>query len=97
MFWLSCDPNQSKTPLPVLTARALVVQLDRIPDYESGGRRFESFRARSFPSKSASYRKYIGQKMSRLSPRDAGFLFEKKYATETNQQLELLKINPTAV
>lgn len=48
MFWLSCDPNQSKTPLPVLTACALVVQLDRIPDYESGGRRFESFRARSF-------------------------------------------------
>src|SRR5215210_9150645 len=29
--------------------RAPVAQLDRAPDYESGGRRFESFRARHFP------------------------------------------------
>src|SRR5262249_23517363 len=28
--------------------RAPVAQLDRAPDYESGGRRFESFRARQF-------------------------------------------------
>ncbi len=28
---------------------APVAQLDRVPDYESGGRRFESFRARQFP------------------------------------------------
>ena len=27
---------------------ALVAQLDRVPDYESGGRRFDSFRARHF-------------------------------------------------
>src|SRR5690348_6974350 len=29
--------------------RAPVAQLDRAPDYESGGQRFESFRARHFP------------------------------------------------
>ncbi len=29
-------------------ATAPVAQLDRAPDYESGGRRFESFRARHF-------------------------------------------------
>jgi hypothetical protein len=29
-------------------AKAPVAQLDRAPDYESGGRRFESFRARQF-------------------------------------------------
>ena len=28
---------------------APVAQLDRAPDYESGGQRFESFRARHFP------------------------------------------------
>ena len=35
--------------LPVTWACAPVAQLDRAPDYESGGRRFESFRARHFP------------------------------------------------
>src|SRR5262245_50608458 len=30
---------------------APVAQLDRAPDYESGGRRFESFRARHFGTK----------------------------------------------
>ena len=34
--------------------RAPVAQLDRAPDYESGGRRFESFRARHF-QKSANW------------------------------------------
>ena len=33
--------------------RAPVAQLDRAPDYESGGRRFESFRARHFPFRAA--------------------------------------------
>src|SRR4051795_10428470 len=35
----------------VLRHRAPVAQLDRAPDYESGGQRFESFRARHFPFK----------------------------------------------
>ncbi len=34
------------------SANAPVVQLDRIPDYESGGRRFESFRVRHIIYKS---------------------------------------------
>jgi hypothetical protein len=39
------------TPLSVqiiLTLRAVVAQLDRVPDYESGGRRFESSRPHHF-------------------------------------------------
>ena len=31
-----------------LSGRAPVAQLDRAPDYESGGQRFESFRARHY-------------------------------------------------
>ena len=39
-----------RRPCPYVAAsRAPVAQLDRAPDYESGGRRFESFRARHFP------------------------------------------------
>src|SRR5215218_5842629 len=36
--------------------RAPVAQLDRAPDYESGGQRFESFRARHFPFRAAGMR-----------------------------------------
>ena len=36
--------------------RAPVAQLDRAPDYESGGQRFESFRARHFPLTAATMR-----------------------------------------
>src|SRR5690242_12427335 len=39
--------------------RAPVAQLDRAPDYESGGQRFESFRARHFPFTAASMRKAL--------------------------------------
>src|SRR5450830_1190095 len=35
-----------RTPKRTLTVSGPVAQLDRAPDYESGGRRFESFRAR---------------------------------------------------
>src|SRR4051812_24504134 len=38
-------------PLPFSGTRAPVAQLDRAPDYESGGREFESLRARHFSSK----------------------------------------------
>src|SRR3954449_2362534 len=42
------DPPPADT-LPRSTCRsAPVAQLDRAPDYESGGQRFESFRARHF-------------------------------------------------
>src|SRR3954465_1502364 len=40
----------------VLRHRAPVAQLDRAPDYESGGQRFESFRARHFPFRARSMR-----------------------------------------
>ena len=42
-------PSPYVAPLPLTGTRAPVAQLDRAPDYESGGRRFESFRARHFP------------------------------------------------
>ena len=45
-------------PCPYVAAsRAPVAQLDRAPDYESGGRRFESFRARHFPTSHDSMRR----------------------------------------
>ncbi len=34
--------------IPSLLCRAVVAQLDRVPDYESGGRRFESSRPHQF-------------------------------------------------
>src|SRR5690606_8650154 len=37
-------------PAYVTASRAPVAQLDRAPDYESGGRTFESFRARQLPA-----------------------------------------------
>src|SRR3954454_12283560 len=37
--------------------RAPVAQLDRAPDYESGGRRFESVGARHFPFRAATMRR----------------------------------------
>ncbi len=33
----------------LFSIKAPVAQLDRVSDYESGGRRFESFRVRHFP------------------------------------------------
>src|SRR5690348_12904162 len=42
-----CSPYVAR--LPFSRHRAPVAQLDRAPDYESGGQRFESFRARHFP------------------------------------------------
>ena len=41
-------PSQGAAPM-WRPPSAPVAQLDRVPDYESGGRRFESFRARQFP------------------------------------------------
>jgi hypothetical protein len=38
--------TEKKIVYKMASANAPVVQLDRIPDYESGGRRFESFRVR---------------------------------------------------
>src|SRR5579872_3504762 len=40
-------------------ASAPVAQLDRAPDYESGGQRFESFRARHFPLRAEPMRRPI--------------------------------------
>src|SRR3954466_14627335 len=48
-YWRRVAPATScpyVAPLPFPGTRAPVAQLDRAPDYESGGRRFESFRAR---------------------------------------------------
>ena len=53
----SSDPTGTRSPLRVgfwLKARALVAQLDRAPDFESGGRGFESLRARHFGRKAGS-------------------------------------------
>ena len=50
------SPCPYVAPLPFSGTRAPVAQLDRAPDYESGGRRFESFRARHFPLTAASMR-----------------------------------------
>ena len=45
-------PSRAPVPMcaaaPLFAACAPVAQLDRAPDYESGGQRFESFRARHF-------------------------------------------------
>ena len=40
-------------PVTPAAASAPVAQLDRAPDYESGGQEFESLRARHFPSRPA--------------------------------------------
>jgi hypothetical protein len=53
---LKSDPQRTTKPLrcdgtpnrPISSHCAPVAQLDRAPDYESGGQRFESFRARHF-------------------------------------------------
>ena len=56
-----CEKSPLHPPVPLCMVRASpaskgwslgeapVAQLDRAPDYESGGWRFESFRARHFP------------------------------------------------
>ena len=51
--------------------RAPVAQLDRAPDYESGGRRFESFRARH----STTTRLYVGFFVELRVPRKIRTLF----------------------
>src|SRR5580693_3603229 len=51
--WVPCQGGAepiamrpARGSFPDLSADAPVAQLDRAPDYESGGRKFESFRAR---------------------------------------------------
>src|SRR5690242_1835367 len=51
------DRSPYVAPLPFPGTRAPVAQLDRAPDYESGGQRFESFRARHFPLRSTPMRR----------------------------------------
>ena len=50
------------------SSRAPVAQLDRAPDYEFGGRRFESFRARHSPPKSIRFRARWTSRARRRGP-----------------------------
>ncbi len=44
-----CSPIEGSNPsLTAIDFNARVAQLDRVPGYEPGGRRFESFHARHF-------------------------------------------------
>src|SRR5690242_715793 len=49
-------PPPPMSPACRLRHHAPVAQLDRAPDYESGGQRFESFRARHFPFRASPMR-----------------------------------------